>query len=603
MVSDTILSGGTEFVGSGTFAAYNDVQGTEVIDRGASSFFDTVSAGGTYIISSGGSARAIQDVGAEIIVSSGGYISAAGVTSSAELGAATMTVLAGGTAVEIGLLGGEDIVFGETSGSDLGQEERDSPATLATEIVESGGTAIDTHIGYQFADNTDTSGFEEVKSGGVTSGSVIQSGSESVLSGGIAYATSGGDGDMTVFAGGTSVDAVFGFFSDAGLYPITYGGGTMYLAGGISSDTMLFDSTEIVESSNSGKSAGTAISTVISVWGSLIVGEGTAVGTVISSGGSLIVSGGTAIDTTIKSGGTAILDQGAVVQSGIVFSGGAADLVVSGTDMPATPISGFGLTDGIDLASVIYANNGTASFSDGILTVKEGNASYDLSLAGDYDNATFSLTRDSLLGTEIMVASLACFAAGTHIATEHGEVAIETIAIDDVVRTADGELQPVIWIGHRHVDCGRHPEPASILPVLITAHAFALNEPKRDLFLSPDHAVFQDGMLIPVKYLINGTTIRQIKTDRLTYFHIELARHAVILAEGLPAESYLDTGDRASFVDGSVTRLHPHFGGALQDSALVMEALAFAPLRVTGPEVERVRARLAARVLTQRATG
>jgi hypothetical protein len=36
----------------------------------------------------------------------------------------------------------------------------------------------------------------------------------------------------------------------------------------------------------------------------------------------------------------------------------------------------------------------------------------------------------------------------------------------------------------------------------------------------------------------------------VTYYHVELAAHDVILAEGLLCESYLDTGNRAAFVNG-----------------------------------------------------
>ena len=67
--------------------------------------------------------------------------------------------------------------------------------------------------------------------------------------------------------------------------------------------------------------------------------------------------------------------------------------------------------------------------------------------------------------------------------------------------------------------------------------------------------------LIPVKHLINGATIAQVPIDFATYYHVELPRHTVLLAEGLAVESYLDTGDRANFVnpDGPVV-LHPDFG-------------------------------------------
>ena len=55
--------------------------------------------------------------------------------------------------------------------------------------------------------------------------------------------------------------------------------------------------------------------------------------------------------------------------------------------------------------------------------------------------------------------------------------------------------------------------------------------------------MFVDDVLIPVKYLINGVTIEQVPVQEVTYYHVEVPHHAVLLAEGLPAESYLDTGD------------------------------------------------------------
>jgi parallel beta-helix repeat protein len=187
-----------------------------------------------------------------------------------------------------------------------------------------------------------------------------------------------------------------------------------------------------------------------------------------------------------------------------------------------------------------------------------------------------------------------CFAAGTRLATPRGEVAVEHLASGDRILTVDGETLPIAWIGQRTIDCRRHPTPERILPVCIKAHAFGSTMPSRDLLLSPDHAVFMDGVLIPVKYLINGHTIRQIDIASVTYYHVELATHAAVLAEGLPAESYLDTGDRSAFANAdSPMTLHPVFGSERGDVSLVMEALGYAPLCVTGPEIERLRARLA----------
>ena len=73
--------------------------------------------------------------------------------------------------------------------------------------------------------------------------------------------------------------------------------------------------------------------------------------------------------------------------------------------------------------------------------------------------------------------------------------------------------------------------------------------PHRDCLLSPDHAVFIDNALIPIRHLVNGRSIVQERVDEVTYYHVELPPHDVVVAEGLPCESYLDTGNRAAFAD------------------------------------------------------
>ncbi|GAB0112739.1 Hint domain-containing protein [Acidisoma sp. C75] len=188
---------------------------------------------------------------------------------------------------------------------------------------------------------------------------------------------------------------------------------------------------------------------------------------------------------------------------------------------------------------------------------------------------------------------IACFAEGTALETEAGARPVEALRVGERVRTLGGPCEEIRWIGQRSVDCLRHPEPEAVLPVRIAAGAFGPGLPARDLILSPDHAIYAEGVLVPVKHLVNGTSIRQQAVARITYFHVELARHEVIFAEGLPTESYLDTGDRASFANAAgAIALHPAWGGQARDVSLIMEALGYAPLRVTGPEVERLRARL-----------
>jgi hypothetical protein len=154
-----------------------------------------------------------------------------------------------------------------------------------------------------------------------------------------------------------------------------------------------------------------------------------------------------------------------------------------------------------------------------------------------------------------------CFCAGTRILTERGEVAVEDLRIGDRVPTVlGGTTTPIVWIGHRSVEPTRHPRPHDVWPVRIAAHAFNPGVPCRDLWLSPDHAVFIDGVLIPVRYLVNGRTIVQEPVGKVTYWHVELARHDVLLADALPCESYLDTGNRGAFDNGTgPATLHPDF--------------------------------------------
>jgi hypothetical protein len=79
--------------------------------------------------------------------------------------------------------------------------------------------------------------------------------------------------------------------------------------------------------------------------------------------------------------------------------------------------------------------------------------------------------------------------------------------------------------------------------------------PNRDLVVSPDHAIFVDGKRICARQLVNGTTIRQERDwTAVDYYHVELDRHAILLAEGLPAESYIDTGNRG-FLPTQMLRL------------------------------------------------
>jgi Hint domain-containing protein len=156
-----------------------------------------------------------------------------------------------------------------------------------------------------------------------------------------------------------------------------------------------------------------------------------------------------------------------------------------------------------------------------------------------------------------------------------------------------------VWIGQRHVDCRRHPRTDLVHPVHIRPGAFAEDQPKRDLWLSPDHALFHDGVLIPAHCLINGATVVQEQAASVHYFHIELDRHDIVLAEGLAAESYLNTGNRAQFENGAAhISLHADFTPRGWD-----DDHAYAPLCTAGPIVDALNQQLWQRAVALGSSG
>jgi len=182
-----------------------------------------------------------------------------------------------------------------------------------------------------------------------------------------------------------------------------------------------------------------------------------------------------------------------------------------------------------------------------------------------------------------------CFARGTRILTINGEIAVEDLKIGDVVVNVNGDEREIIWIGHRDVDIASHPNPKAVLPVIIEAGALGENCPSRRLTLSPDHALFIDGVLVQPKDLLNGVSIRQTTAAvRLRYYHVELECHDILFAEGAPAESFLDTGHRGVF-DNADTPV------VLRPELMQMrrEAEGCAPLCTSGERLERIRTRLA----------
>ena len=258
-------------------------------------------------------------------------------------------------------------------------------------------------------------------------------------------------------------------------------------------------------------------------------------------------------------------------------------------------INGFQAGDSIDLGLITAdaVQFTPAVAGPGTLTVSNGGTVVaTLLMNGAYQSSDFGLGLNGLTHEVLTTTAAApCFASGTRLLTVAGEVAVEALAVGDLLPTRlGGGLARVRWIGHREVDCRRHPRPWDVWPVRVSAGAFGPGAPLRDLWLSPDHAVVVDDVLVPVRYLINGATIAQVARARVTYWHVELEAHDVVLAEGLPVETYLDTGNRAAFAnaEGAVAMTAEFARG-------VWAAEGCAPLATEGPAVEAARALLVER--------
>ena len=158
-----------------------------------------------------------------------------------------------------------------------------------------------------------------------------------------------------------------------------------------------------------------------------------------------------------------------------------------------------------------------------------------------------AISQTDLQTMEVLGYEVACFLPGTQIATPAGEVAVEQLTIGARVLTYRGEPSTITWIGIGKVLTTRGRRNAAT-PVIVRKDALADNVPNRDLRITKGHSIYIDEILIPVEFLVNHRSI--IWDDRareVTFYHIELAVHDVLVANGAPAESYRDDGNRWMF--------------------------------------------------------
>jgi hypothetical protein len=336
--------------------------------------------------------------------------------------------------------------------------------------------------------------------------------------------------------------------------------------------------------------------------------------------GSVAVTGGATLEidgTELSNTGTVFLDDGALLVDGGWVDGGQGALVPGG-EIELSKGGYASFSDGVIDQSFVFNGPGTIALGDPADTKDDAIAGFgyrDEILVGSMAQAKsliaggltfttpflegYTLAAQAVNGgAEIFLAydesAPPCFARGTRILTQSGYVPVEQLQPGDSVATIGGGLRAVRWVGWRTVDLQTHTRRAAVWPVCITANALADGRPARDVFLSPDHAVFLHGQLVPVKLLVNSATIRRDKNClAVTYFHIELDRHDVVIAENIGLETYLDTGNRHMFENATGKPwATPVFGRGKQ-----FDSRAYAELCLSGSRLRAIRDEIFQRTL------
>jgi glycosyltransferase involved in cell wall biosynthesis len=321
----------------------------------------------------------------------------------------------------------------------------------------------------------------------------------------------------------------------------------------------------------------------------------------VFNGGTVDVLEGAAVsgtvfgDGTIKLGGLSgtTVSLGGQVASGVTvdFAGAGGLLQLKDSTEFHGTIDGFAPGDRVALVDVPFDSTTSVTLLAGnVLEITfGGSSSATLQLDPSQSFAGDSFHVSPLNGgTVVTEDSTPCYCPGTLIATVGGEVPVEELAIGDQVLTRDGELRPIRWIGRRSY-AGRFARGAHVLPICIRAGALDVGLPRRDLWVSPHHAMFLEGVLIEAIDLVNSISIVQAESvDRVDYIHIELDTHDVILAEGAPSESFVDDDSRCMFQNA-------HEFAALYPNTPSKRARYCAPRRGFGQEVEVARRRIAHR--------
>ena len=191
--------------------------------------------------------------------------------------------------------------------------------------------------------------------------------------------------------------------------------------------------------------------------------------------------------------------NGEVLFSGRDASGDTGLWVTNGTAAGTTELTGISGAYASLNPTDLTLFNGEVIFSG-----LDSNGLLNLWLTNGTAAGTHEITgvggADSYYGVSpSFMTVIPCYCPGTLIRTKYGQKKVEELKIGDKLMTSSGEERPIKWIGRRSYSRRFVMGRRDILPVCIKAGALDDDVPKRDLWISPNHAMYLDGMLIEAK--------------------------------------------------------------------------------------------------------
>ncbi len=472
---------------------------------------------------------------------------------------------------------GADVIYGGEDSADgdiVDLSALSSGVTIASAGGEDGSVSdgTDTATFFEVEDVVLTQYDDTVDSSTNTGGISIDAGlgNDSILTGVGDDVIDGGTGNDTIDtgAGADSIDGGTGDDSILGM------AGNDTISGGVGDDTIdagADDDTVYGGDGNDTITGGTGDDRIEGGDGNDTIDAGADDDTVSGGIGNDSIAGGAGDDTIEGGAGNDTLEGGAgndTLTGGagsdvFVLSSGGGDDTITDFDTDDSDGDGF-TTDLIDISALTDAGNvltnqdGNITADEIVVTQPGGSGTPQLLTfpSGETlsvpDGTVDVSTQQAQFASLVSLGVPPCFAPGTRILTERGDVAVEHLRLGDRLITADHGPQPLRWIGRRDVD---FEDPANERgekdkPIMVGAGTLGPGLPQRDLIVSPLHRMVLAGSSVArtfgepevfamAKALTGLPGVRVMEEQRrVTYYALLLDHHEVIFAEGAATETF-----------------------------------------------------------------